>query len=229
MKSAIVVSALFLTAAANASVIYTNTTQTGSRFNPGADTSGTPIISIDDVPFSLAATGGATHVEITKVTVGLRRQGASSPAQTLNFFSASFNGNTINQPSLLGSLQIPAGTGTAFVTDIFSLGDGVNVLGTVPLDYNLLAGFGTVGVGISYTDTAAGATTGWRVTNGPDANANAFWQWLPDGAAPAGPFTFGATGPAATFYLVVEGNFVPAPGAAALLGLGGLVTLRRRR
>ena len=36
-------------------------------------------------------------------------------------------------------------------------------------------------------------------------------------------------GPAATFYLIVEGNFVPAPASLALVGMDGLVTMRRRR
>jgi hypothetical protein len=215
---------------ANAAVLYTNTTQTASRFNPGPDINGTPRITIDDVPFPVANTGGATHVEITRMTIGLRRAGSSSPAQTVNFYATTFTGTSINAPTLLGSLNIPAGTGSSFFTDVISLGDGVNVLATVPLDYALLPGFGTIGAGISFTDTDATATTGWRVTSGPDSNANAGWLWNPDQGTQFGPFVFSGTAPpAVTFYLVIEGNFVPAPGAGALLGLGGLVALRRRR
>ncbi|GJQ28301.1 MAG: hypothetical protein HBSAPP03_01850 [Phycisphaerae bacterium] len=215
---------------ANAAVVYTNTTQTGSRYQPGADIGGTPNIVIDDVPFPVGMTGGATHVEITKMTIALRRQGASSPAQTVNFYTTTFTATAINAPSLLGSINIPVGTGTAFFTDIHSIGDGSTVMATVPLDYALIAGFGTIGAGISFSDTAATATTGWRVTSGPDANANAGWLWLPDQASQFGPFTFSGTGaPSVTFYIVIEGNFVPAPGSLALVGLGGLVALRRRR
>lgn len=215
---------------AHAAVIYTNTTQTGSRFNPGADLNGAPIISLDDVPFLLADTGGATHLEITKVTVGLRRQGASSPSQQLNFYASSFSGTAVVAPTLLGGFTIPAGTGAAFFTDVHTLGNGVSVLGTVPLDYGLLAGFGTAAIGISFSDTNLAATTGWRITSGPSTNANAFWMWNPDQGTQAGPFTFGAPpNPAATFYLIVEGNFVPTPGSLALLGLGGLCAARRRR
>jgi hypothetical protein len=213
---------------ANAALIYTNTTQTGSRYNPGAGAGGTPNITIDDVPFALADTGGATHLEITKVTIGLRRQGSSSPAQQLNFYATSFSGTSILSPMLLGGFAIPAGTGTAFFTDIHTLGDGVSVLGTVPLDYALLAGFGTAGIGISFSDTLS--TTGWRVTNGPSVNANAGWVWDQDASTQFGPFVFSGTNPpAVTFYLVVEGNFVPTPGSLALVGLGGLVVARRRR
>ncbi|NUQ68763.1 MAG: hypothetical protein HUU18_10860 [Phycisphaerales bacterium] len=215
---------------AHAAVIYSNTTQTTSRYNPGADGNGAPIIALDDVPFSLADTGGATHLEITKVTIGLRRQGASSPAQQLNFYASSFAGSAVVAPTLLGGFTIPAGTGTAFFTDIHTLGNGVAVLGTVPLDYALVPGFGTAAIGISFSDTAATATTGWRVTNGPSPNVNAFWIWDSNLGTQFGPLVFGgATPPAATFYLIVEGNFVPTPGALALLGLGGLCVTRRRR
>ena len=45
-----------------------------------------------------------------------------------------------------------------------------------------------------------------------------------------GPFNFGAApAPAATLYIIVEGNPVPEPGSLGLLGLGALAIIRRRR
>ena len=62
----------------DASVLYSNTTETSSRFNPG--TGGTASvpgvqqdITFDDIAIPNARLGGANAVNVTKVTVGIRR------------------------------------------------------------------------------------------------------------------------------------------------------------
>jgi MYXO-CTERM domain-containing protein len=114
------------------------------------------------------------------------------------------------------------------VTQLVTIGDGVNTLFTTELNSTLLGvdfpAF-LLGVQLSNPD----ANNGWRLTNGADANANVGWMYDTDLTDPEVRFNFGTGGPAAAFYIEIEGTPVPTPGALALLGLGGLTAMRRRR
>ncbi len=217
------------TTIAHGAVIYTNTTQTGSRYNPTPDTTGAPRIAFDDVLIPAANYGANSVFEITKVSIGLRRAGVNSPAQQISLYHSQFVGNTIDMPVNFANFQIPqSGPTTAFVTEVWSVGDGVNTLFTTSPNETIAPGFGAFAIGVRMGDTSS--NTGWRVTSGPDANINAGWTWDFSTNTAQGPFVFsGATPPAVTMYLTVEGNFVPAPGVMALMTACGLAATRRRR
>ena len=220
---------LALTTVAHGAIIYTNTTQTGSRYNPSPDATGAPRIAFDDVLIPAANYGTNNVFEITKVSIGLRRAGVNSPAQQISLYHTNFVGNTIDTPVNFANFQIPqSGPTTAFVTEVWSVGDGVTPLFTTVPNETLAPGFGAFAIGVRMGDTSS--NTGWRVTNGPDTNLNAGWNWDLSNGTAMGPFTFSGTNPpAVTMYLEVEGNFVPAPGAKLPAACGAVAITRRRR
>ncbi len=223
--------------------LYTNNVETGSRYNPGTggnpDGSGIqPNVVFDDIPIPAARLGGMTSVEVTRVTVGIRRA-ADAPATDINlFWATATTGTTLPDTELdgpgtmFGSVSLEARNDVGFVTELVSVGDGVTPMFTVPLNMDLIGtnpgDYGTFMIGVQITDTTAGALNGLRLTSGPDGNANVFWLYDSDLPDPERRVGFAAP-TLSTFYIIVEGNPVPAPGAAALMALGGLVAARRRR
>ena len=233
---------------ANASILYSASVQTVSRFNPGLNALGTATGPtqqdqvFDDVP--IANPLNFPQVSITRVTFGIRRVGAA-PAVDINFFATSLTTPTGTQTlsdaldfpfTSLGSASLLAVTAsvTQLVVQDFT---GSPIL--MNLNNTILSptgGLGTLGIGLQFSGVnAANAANGWRLTT-PDVgsvNANQLgWIYDTDLTNPKNAFSFGvpsATVPPTTFYIIVEGDLVPAPGAAALLGLGGLVAARRRR
>jgi hypothetical protein len=220
-------------------LLYSNTTETGSRFNPG--TGGNPLgsgiqqdITFDDIPIPNARLGGASAVDVTKVTVGIRR-GGTAPATDINMFFATATTTVVAPDTELDVPFTPFGTASllgrneaAFITELVTFGDGVNTLFTVPLNSTVIDGFGTFLLGLQFTN--GDTLNGWRLTSGADANANVMWIYDNDLANVEGAFNFGAPpAPAATFYVIIEGTPVPEPGSLGLLGAAGLLVLRRRR
>ncbi len=218
-------------------ILYSRTTETASRFNPGVG--GTPPgsglqqdVMFDDVPIPFSRLGGNTSIAVSRVTVGVRRL-ANAPAVDVSlFFSTATSGTVAPDTALdvpfnnIATVSLLANGATA-VTTLVTLGDGINPLFTVALNTTLLTpDFGTFFLGMQFSN--ADNLNGWRVTSGPDANANAVWLFDSDNANPEGAFTLGGV-PTAAFYIEIEGTPVPAPGALALLGLGGLTAVRRRR
>ncbi|MGE3108165.1 MAG: hypothetical protein AB7G11_09960 [Phycisphaerales bacterium] len=223
-------------------VVYDASTQTGFRYNAGQAGTTTPADNLrtpyDDVPIPNAILNGATSLDVCRVTVGIRRL-TGAPATDVSVYWSTLTtmvmapDTEIDLPSnLIGTVSLPAAAATA--TELVSLGtSGGPTLFNVPLNSTLISGFGTFAIGMNLSSTDP--LNGWRITNGPSANANVFWQHDPNHTGQANDeaaFLFSSANPPnppATFFIIVEGTPVPAPGAAALLGLGGLLAARRRR
>jgi hypothetical protein len=223
----------------DATMLYSNITQTGSRFNPG--TGGEPLgagtqqdITFDDIPIPASRLGGATAVDVTRVTVGIRRAG-NAPATDINLFWSTMTTNVTDPDTELDVPFFPIGTQSlaarneaAFITEIVTFGDGASTLFTAPLNDTIFNGFGSFLLGLQFSN--GDSLNGWRLTSGADVNANAMWIYDTDVAAAEGVFNFGpAPAPAATFYITVEGNPVPEPASLGVLAFTGLLGLRRRR
>ncbi len=227
------------TGSLDAAVLYSHTTETGSRFNPG--TGGDPLgvgvqqdVTFDDIPIPNARLAGLTSVDITKITVGIRRAG-TAPATDINLFFAT--ATTIVTPpdteldlpySPVGTVSLLPRSTTSFITELVTFGNGTDTLFNVPLNTTILPGFGTFMLGLQFSN--ADNLNGWRLTSGPDTNANVMWIHDTDLTDPEGSFNFGAPpNPAASFYIVIEGNPVPEPASLSLLCVIGLLAARRRR
>lgn len=119
------------------------------------------------------------------------------------------------------------GTGTAWTFDVDLTGTGDEFAITGPdLDADSLIDFG-----FGYRILNPGNnTTGPLIASGGVGNEDAFDVYAGGAQNAGGTFTgtsFFGGDPFAGFYMKLEA--VPAPGAAALLGLGGLIAARRRR
>lgn len=239
-------------------VVYSRTTQAGLRFNPGVG--GNPVgtglqtdITFDDIPIPLAVLGaGNTALEVTRVTVGIRRTGTdfvapsgpqgAAPASDFNLFYTTATTTVVapdtnidTPPIFVATQSLPARTEAGFVTELVTFGDGVTPLFTVPLNFTILQSapgaedFGTFMIGLQISDTTGNALNGWRTTTGPSANAaGIFWLYDTDVANPEIAAGFGAAGPS-SFFIEVEGTPIPEPSSLALLGVGCMVLFRRRR
>jgi len=220
-------------------ILYSNTIETGSRFNPGpGGTTASPgtqqDITFDDIPIPNARLGGATAVDVTKVTVGIRRAG-TAPATDVNLFWATATTNVTDPDTELDVPFTPIGTrslapraAAAFTTELVVFGDGSTTLFTAPLNSTLFNGFGSFMLGLQFS--SADTNNGWRLTSGADSNGDVMWIYDTDVTPNEGAFEFGpAPQPNATFYIVVEGTPVPEPASLGLVGALGLMALRRRR
>lgn len=220
-----------------AGILYSRTTETGSRFNPGlggpvGGPATQPNVVFDDVPIPTTRLAGNTSIDVTRVTVGIRRIAGAPATDVSLFWSTATTGAVLPDTELdvpfnaIGTLSLEAAAAT--VTELVTIGDGSTVLFTAPLNTTLITpDFATFFIGVQLSNVDA--LNGWRITSGPDANANVFWMYDTDLADPEGRFNFGAGGPPSSFYIEIEGTPVPTPGALALLGLGGLAAARRRR
>lgn len=252
---------------ANAAVVYSRTGPIGpaSRVNfgnfAGSPDDGVPASTVgqvhwEDVGLSQALINGAPALEVTKITIAVRRS-PTAPANSINLFWSQYNAAATNIVDLLGApnqpggalnsagtINLPARSGTGFATEIYSIGDGVTPLFTTGLVYGLYTNtnVGGFGLGLQFgnnTPDAAGTTspTGWVIT--PDSGQTVgqsdplLWVYDPQQVGFSGPGlgAFNGFGLAAgnSMYLIIEGNAVPTPGALAIAGLGGLLAARRRR
>jgi MYXO-CTERM domain-containing protein len=217
-----------LAGAANAAIVYSWTTETGSRSNPG----NAALINFDDVFIDNLLVGANTAITLDRVTVGIRRT-ATAPATDITVWAAPMLGDltgpaAVGTPVALGTVSLAARSASAFVTELVS----VSSTTTVSLN-SLVAGatpnFSGLFIGVSISNTST--DNGWRIVSGGTAGANItdrFFQYDTSTNTAIGPVAFAAPTPSA-FYTVVDGTFVPTPGALALLGLGGIVAGRRRR
>jgi len=230
--------------------LYNRSVETGSRYNPGAGGvppgSGTQAnVTFDDVPIPVASLGGFTWVDVTKVTVGIRRSGTdfaggAAPLTDVTLYWAKAQ-NQATAPdthlkvpfNTIGTAQMAARTTTGFITELVTMGDGVTPLFQAPLNMTLVPGYGTFMLGMQLSDTfntnPPGARQGWRITSGLSANADIFWDYDTDQLDPEHAYYFGGN-PVAAFYIIIEGTpVVPEPATLALLSLGSMTLIRRRR
>ncbi len=232
---AVAVALSALAGTTNAAIVFDTT--------PGAQPAGyLPGIASDDGPnrFTLddvaVVTGGATQLDITRVTFILRVN-PNQPSATFNVVAANTDGNAADFNGLLlrpfislGSFTIPTNFNTTAgnVNAAFSVGDGIATLGTVNLDPNFFTNPAIGAFAIGLQSSSTNLNTGrWTISTTPGGDPGFFWDYLP-GSDVANGTSFGAT-TASTFSVRIEGNLVPTPAAAGLLGLGGLVAGRRRR
>jgi len=218
--------------------LYVNNDETASRYSPGAGAGTTPRITFDDVQIPLDRLAGATGINVTSVTFGIRRS-ATANASDLSLYYATTDGASLGPavPSItqFGTFSLEPLDNAGFTTEIFTIGNGVDTLFTVDLDFNDYdAGTtdydnaGTFFIGLQFGEVnPTGTPNGWRITQGPDVNDDNFWVYDPTDDAVS--FLVFSSGLAGEFYLVVEGTPIPAPGGAALLAAGGLLAVRRRR
>lgn len=252
---------------ANAAVVYSRTGPIGpaSRVNfgnfAGSPDDGVPASTVgqihwEDVGLSQSLINGAPALEVTKITVAVRRSG-TAPANSINLFWSQYNAAATNIVDLLGApaqpggalnsvgtINLPARSASGFGTELYTIGDGVTPLFTTGLVYGLYTNtnVGGFGLGLQFGNNTADAVgtpnpTGWVIA--PDGGQTVgqsdplLWVYDPQQVGFSGPGLGAFNGfglPAGnSMYLIIEGNAVPTPGALAIAGLGGLLAARRRR
>jgi hypothetical protein len=222
---------------ADAGVVYSNTSPIPYIANPGRGgiISGTGVqqdVLFDDVPIPDDRLFGRDMLEVTRVTVGVGRIADAPPVDATLYWATATT--TVTHPDtqldapghLIGTGSV---TGTAppqtFITELVVIGDGVSTLFTVPLNRTMFSDFGTFLIGVQFSNDDM--RNGWRLTGGPDLNADWFWQYdtdrpIPEVVTPERPQF-------ATFYIEIEGRPVPEPATLGLLAPGALLVLRRRQ
>ena len=195
-----------------------------------------------------------TALDLNQLSVAIYKN-AGFTGCTLNAFVAIANGTSLSTayPTLvasgatapayqtLGSVSLAATSTAAASTATF--GNGTTTSATIALNNTwsthgaFFVGFQFVGNSATSTLRAAlyrstGTTAGSATTPTVGAIDNAFWSSTSSvTGAVAGPYGFTTSTTAANVgCLSVSGNLVaiPSPGAAALIGLAGLVARRRR-
>lgn len=194
-------------------VLYSATTETASRYNPGWNSLNHPKVAFDDVLIPSANVSGRDSIRVTKVKVGIRRL-ANAPATNVSIYytiyddtSTMYNDLIKIPPVLLGTVSLPA-NGAAAVTEIVSVGDSVNTLFRLKADTgNIYTGYYAFFIGASLSDSSD--NQGIRVATGPP-NDNAFWVYNADSTVPRYATQFQGGSPNAQFYIEVFGK----PGGA---------------
>jgi hypothetical protein len=206
----------------SAVVLYSNTTEIGSRYNAGARYTVDPLnrppdarrVAFDDIPIPNERLGSATSVDITRITVGVRRQTLSEATDVDIYVAHLTTGPTppdteLDSPGVLvGTVSLPVHQGPSGTT-LVSVGNGTTTLASVLLNSTLQPGWGFIAVGVRFSSTEE--DNGWCLVSGPEANADVLWEYDPFMTAHPNPetlFNFNSA-PVAFFYVVVEGTPVP--------------------
>jgi hypothetical protein len=173
--------------------------------------------------------GGSIVIDGTITPGTLGTPGTPGTAGDVDWFSFTVRGSTMVVASIY-SLNLGAtGNSELWLVDssgtVLAFNDDGNPGGGQFMSsiFNLTLAPGDYFLVVS-GDNDSGATTGGTTLTGPDAAAVA----LPDGFEGATTQVDGHT-QSFDYKFVIGFNVVPTPGAAALLGLGGLMLARRRR
>lgn len=228
------VAALAVASASDAALVYGGGTETGSRFNGGANV-------ITYMNCFTAVSEGQTQLALESAVVGIRRIASAGALLDvgINIYAAEMTFTSDGTSSTFGRgantliySSASLGGGAASVTQLVSTGALSGV--TLNLETASNAGMGGWWIGVQFTGANAASTAnGWRVMNAPTTGAsiNGFGMFNYNSSnAFQAFFAFGTPPGASPSRLMVDvnGSLVPAPGAIALLGVAGLVSRRRR-
>lgn len=216
---------------ANAALVYGGGTETASRFNPGAGV-------ITYMNCFTPVSGGMNQLQLEDVTVGIRRLTSAGSLLDVgvNIYAAEMTYDGVNFGRGTNTLiysTASLGGGAASLTQLVNSGPISGV--TLNLETASNAGLGGWWIGVEFTGANAASTlNGWRVTNAPTTGASINGIGLFNNAGSGvfqAFFAFGSPPGSSPSRMMtnVNGTLVPAPGAAALMGVGGLVAMRRRR
>ncbi len=224
-------SVLAVAATTNAALVYGGGTQTGSRFNPGANV-------ITYMNCFVDTSGGGTQLQLDNVTAGIRRLVSAGALIDvgLNIYVAemTWDGTDFGRGANTMVFSTNSlGAGNASITQ--SVSANTNMLVNLEMTSNG-PNLGGLWIGVEFTGAnAANIANGWRVIGAPTTGASidAFAMYNYQGSGQFEGlynFTDAAGAPAPSRFMVdLSGTVVPAPGALALLSLAGLVGGRRRR
>lgn len=221
-------------------VLYDRTAVGSGSYNPGLSVIGTAgavqsDVLLDDAAIPLARLGGMNGIEVTRVTFGVVRYANTTvmpwtgTPTDVSFVWGSETASGVNIESF-GSKSYTSQWLTS--PENVVIGDGVTTLFTTGLDFELNPGFGTVLVGMQFSNPST--QNAWLVSpNGhvQDFSSDSFFVYDSDSYPnELISVSFGGSF-GGSFYMKVEGRpvMVPEPGAAAgLLAVAGVLTRRRR-
>jgi hypothetical protein len=200
---------LFACFSGNAQVLYTNTIETGNRYNPGLNQNNSPIIAFDDILMPSSMVSGSDSIFITKVKLGIRRI-AGAAATDVKIYYTKYDDTSTQAgskikipPVLLGTISLPANPSSTF-TQIVSVGDSINPIFKVKTDTgSAYAGYQAFFIGAAFTNSDA--NNGIRLTNTFNTyNDDVIWLFNADSSVPRYTTNFGSN-PLATFHVQVFG------------------------
>jgi hypothetical protein len=236
----LILGAMALTAvsAANAVILYSSTTQTGTRVNANnagffgsADLGSQTRINFDDVNISTATMAGNNSLKLNSVTVGIRR-GQGALQNDVRVYAAAMNadGTVAGAPILLGNQVLAQRTAAGFVTELVTIS---GLTQTIAMQSGFISGggFSSLMIGVQLSADTTPGSSGWRVTSGISPNVGGFANVFETATLTNNPYSFGAApNPPATFYLEVDATPVPEPGTmvAVAAGLGMLARKRKK-
>jgi hypothetical protein len=235
----LILGAMALTAvsAANAVILYSSTTQTGTRVNANnagffsaADLGSQTRINFDDVNISTATMAGNTSLKLNSVTVGIRR-GQGALQNDVRVYAAAMNadGTVAGPVVLLGNQVLAQRTAAGFVTELVTI-SGLTQTIAMQSGFITGGGFSSLMIGVQLSADTTSGSSGWRVTsNGP--NAGGFANVFETATLTNNPYSFGpAPAPPATFYLEVDATPVPEPGTMVAIAAGlGMLARKRKK
>ena len=193
-----------------------------------SDRSGYQIFNATATEIGTQSRGGVGPTQYDNVAAGpggyvAFPPSATNPIGTADYQSVATNNILMDEFMFVGGVDVDGGTVFFDFFDAagaFVDGFGVSLASAGNFIYTITTG-GTV-------EAAAGGFVQMTVDDGGFSVPNAQW-FLSDGAPAVGDALLEDAGGGNNFNFAIIGNEVPAPGAVALLGLGGMVAARRRR
>ena len=192
MKKIILLFSLFLFIQNSYSqTLYSNTNESGSRYNPLIGQFGTPKVAFDDILIPSSSLVGVDSLNVKMIKVAIRRAGTAG-ATNVNFFYTTkddtatvYNTLTKIPPKFLGTVALPTLANAGFTTHHVSLGDSINTLFKVKVDTgNIYSNSFAFFLGASLSNNSS--DNGIRIATTPlisSNDVNAFWMYDADTTA----------------------------------------------